>query len=262
MSMITLILALAGCLLTAVSVFFLFKGSFASDEEVSNAKTELEQANKKITDLSHEIEVKASKFAEIQDTLIQKETILDTLNTTVTYQEPMNALLSKNIPIVEITSNDISDEEVTTERKKVHRLMYNHQLKFSLVNGGRNSLKDVIFSIKDIYNDPKFKKGDKQVNQYHYMGQVVDSKDIGAFENIDVKTLNLKSKKMIYTSNLPSSYGVGDYYFDVVVEWNDGFYQMHVDVIEKEGKLNFKYKFYDVDGKEISSTSSNKTVSN
>lgn len=264
MSMITLILALAGCLLTAVSVFFLFKGSFASDEEVTNAKTELEIANKKITDLSSEIEEKVSSFAEIQDTLNSKIiSVQDTLIKNVSIAEPIGIMASKNIPIVEITNSDINeDDNQNPENKKIHRLMYHHQLKFSLMNGGRNSLKDVIFSVKDVYNDPNFKKSKKRENQYQYMGQIVDNKDIGAYENIDLKTLNLKSKKMIYTSNLPSSYGMGDYYYDIIVEWSEGFYQMHVDVIEKDGKLSFKYKFYDVDGNEINNRNPGRLVSN
>ncbi len=34
--------------------------------------------------------------------------------------------------------------------KKVHKLMYHHQIRFSLVNAGKSAMKDVIFSIKDV----------------------------------------------------------------------------------------------------------------
>ena len=68
--------------------------------------------------------------------------------------------------------------------------------------------------------------------------------------------LNLKSKKLVYISNLPTSFGVGDYYFDIIVEWNNGFYQMHVDIEELNGKLKYRYQFYDIDGKPINLKSS------
>ena len=128
----------------------------------------------------------------------------------------------------------------------MHKLMYNHQIRFGLLNVGKSSLKDVIFSIKDIYNDPKSKSKKKNPNS-----PFGDNDEIGTYDNIEVNTLNLKSKKMIYTSNLPSSFGVGDYSYHVIVEWSKGFYQMQVIIEEIEGKLKFKYAYYDVNGKEI-----------
>jgi hypothetical protein len=150
-------------------------------------------------------------------------------------------------------SSDLTDDE---PRKKGQRITYIHQLKFSLVNVGRFSLKDVIFSVKDIYNDPKEGKVKKKSKEYSYMGRTFDNEDVGAYNNIEVNTLNLKSKKLVYVSNLPTSFGVGDYYFDIIVEWNNGFYQMHVDIEEVNGKLKYRYQFYDVDGKPINLKSS------
>ena len=56
---------------------------------------------------------------------------------------------------------------------------------------------------------------------------------------------------MVYISNLPSSFGVADYYYDIIVEWSKGFYQMHVDVEELNGNLKYRYEFYDINGKKL-----------
>jgi hypothetical protein len=47
---------------------------------------------------------------------------------------------------------------------------------------------------------------------------------------------------------LPSSFGEGEYFFDVILEWEKGSYQMKVAIVETNGKLNFKYEFYDANG--------------
>jgi len=171
----------------------------------------------------------------------------------------MTEIAGQNIPIIEIKDIDLGESSDLTDdepRKKGQRITYIHQLKFSLVNVGRFSLKDVIFSVKDIYNDPKEGKGKMKAKEYSYMGRTFDNEDVGAYNNIEVNTLNLKSKKLVYVSNLPTSFGVGDYYFDIIVEWNNGFYQMHVDIEEVNGKLKYRYQFYDVDGKPINLKSS------
>lgn len=56
------------------------------------------------------------------------------------------------------------------------------------------------------------------------MGRTFDNEDVGAYNGIEVNSLNLKSKKLVYVSNLLTSFGVGDYCFDIIVEWNNGFY--------------------------------------
>ncbi len=141
--------------------------------------------------------------------------------------------------------------------------MYSHQIRFFLLNVGKSSLKDVIFSIKDVYNGHKDKrKNKKPTENYDYMGQSFNDDEIGSYENIEVSTLSLKSKKMIYTSNLPSSFGVGDYSYHVIVEWNNGFYQMEVSIEEIDGKLKFKYQFFDINGKAIDFKSLENSINN
>ena len=72
--------------------------------------------------------------------------------------ESFGQVAGQNLPIVEISNVDIAEDDVAHhDKKKVHKLMYNHQIRFALLNVGKSSLKEVIFSIKDIYNDPKTK---------------------------------------------------------------------------------------------------------
>ena len=111
-------------------------------------------------------------------------------------------------------------------------------------------MKDVIFSIKDIYTENGASRK-KKAKDYSYMGRTFSTEDVGAYQNVEIPTLNLKSKKQVYVCNLPSSFGVGDYYFDIILEWNGGFYQMHVDIEELNGKLKYRYQFYDIGGKAI-----------
>ncbi len=166
--------------------------------------------------------------------------------------ELFNTVTGENIPIVEITHSDLGEgAEVVDNRKKGQRMMHNHQLKFSLLNVGKISLKDVIFSVKDIYNDNVDRKVKKMPSEYSYMGRTFDNEDVGAYNNIEVNTLNMKSKKLVYVSNLPTSFGVGDYYYDIIIEWSGGFYQMHVDIEELNGKLKYRYQFFDAEGNPI-----------
>lgn len=236
--MITLILALFGCALIMGSVFSLYRSSNAVESNLAN-DTQLDIANKKIEVLANEIEETREQVAE------------NDFNPVDIKQDGVHALVNQNIPIIEIKDVDLGEGEGGEPIKKGQRVMYNHQVKISIMNVGKYSLKDVIFSIKDIYNQTTDKKKKKAPNEYSYMGRTFDNEDLGAYNNIEVNTLNLKTKKLIYVSNLPSSFGVGDYYFDIIVEWNNGFYQMHVDIEELNGKLKYRYQFYDVDGNPI-----------
>ena len=248
--MITAVLAFLGSILLAFSVYLLYKNT--SNSISAQKQKELDEAIKQIEVLHAEI-VEKDKIVEEAE---QRTKRLESTS--------FNQSFGQNLPIIEIVDNDLSDGNATSENgKKVHKLMYHHQLRFYLLNVGKNSLKDVIFSIKDIYNDPKEKnKKSKSAGKYDYMGQSIDGDEIGTYENIELQTLNLKSKKLIYTSNLPGSFGVGDYSYNVVVEWNQGFYQMKINIEEINGKLNYKYDFYDVTGNPINYKSLEMTVKN
>jgi hypothetical protein len=240
-SMTALILAFIGFALITGALFSLYRSSNEAISIEEKSETEIDIANKKIDVLSD----------EIQET---KEQFVDADYKDESKPEVMTQISGQNIPIIEIKDIDLGESSDLTDdepRKKGQRITYIHQLKFSLVNVGKFSLKDVIFSVKDIYNDPKEGKGKKKAKEYSYMGRTFDNEDVGAYNNIEVNTLNLKSKKLVYVSNLPTSFGVGDYYFDIIVEWNNGFYQMHVDIEELNGKLKYRYQFYDVEGKPI-----------
>jgi hypothetical protein len=233
--MITILLAFFGCVLIGLSIFVLYRGSFNANTNESDAKKQLDDAKQKIETLNQELEVKSKNIVESELKLKQFKS------------ESLGQVAGQNLPIVEISNVDIAEDDDTHhDKKKVHKLMYNHQIRFALLNVGKSSLKEVIFSIKDIYNDPKTK-----TKKHKGIGHADDASEIGLYDNIEVNTLNLKSKKMIYTSNLPSSFGVGDYSYHLIVEWSQGFYQMNVIVEEIEGKLKFKYEYYDVDGNPI-----------
>lgn len=251
-TMVTLVLALVvGCALIIGSVFSLYREkNRATEEEISAiTDTKLDIANQKVAILENQIVESKEKFDTIETTLTKLQTD--------SYEE----VIDQNIPIIEITDTDIAEKaEFEDSEKKVHRLMYNHQLKFQMVNVGKYSLKDVIFSVKDIYNESPEKKRKKKTKQYEYMGQIFDSEDIGRYNNIEVNTLNLKSKRLVYISNLPSSFGVADYYYDIIVEWSKGFYQMHVDVEELDGKLKYRYQFYDINGKKLALNSTSQKI--
>ena len=105
----------------------------------------------------------------------------------------------------------------------------------------------------------KKSKADASIN---YLGKKIDDNEMGEYENFEIPTLNLKSKKLLYTSNLPSSFGVGDYEYHLVVEWSQGFYQMFIKIEEIEGKLKYTYEFFDVNGKTIDFNNLEKSISN
>ena len=220
--MLTLILAFLGCVLMGLSIYFFFEGSFNANEKIETAEKELEEANKKIENLSQELNAKTRNFIEAEKKI--KNFSL----------EPFGQSTVHNIPVLEITNVDLG-EGVTVEgnKKKVHRLMYSHQIRFFILNMGKSSLKDVIFSIKDVYNEPKEKgKTKKTKGELDFMGRPIDNVEI-------------------YASNLPSSFGFGNYCYDIIVEWRDGSYQMQVDIEEIDGKLKFKYEFYNLNGEPI-----------
>jgi hypothetical protein len=240
-SMITLVLALFGCALIIGSVFSLYKSSSTNVDSFDFTKTEIDIANRKIDVLSNEIKETKEMY---QTTEVSNDD---------GKPELFNSVTGENIPILEITDTDLGDgsDGLISDRKNGQRIVYNHQIKFSLLNVGKYSLKEVLFSVKDIYNQMNEKAAKKKRKEYKYMGKTFDNEDVGAYNTIEVNTLNLKTKRLIYVSNLPSSFGVGDYYYDLVIEWNNGLYQMHIDIEELNGKLKYRYQFFDVDGKPI-----------
>lgn len=237
--MMTAVLAFFGLVLLAFSVYLFYKNTSTSIS--ANKQKELDDAIKQIEVLNAEI-VQKDKLVEESEQKIKS------------LKSESMSVMGQNMPIIEIVDNDLSDEDAVEEKgsKKVHKLMYHHQIRFFILNAGRNSLKDVIFSVKDDYNRNKEKKKKTASKpNVDYTGKKVDNDELGTYENIEVNTLNLKTKKLIYTSNLPGSFGVGDYEYHLIIEWSQGFYQMLVKIEELNGKLKFNYEFFDVDGKPI-----------
>jgi hypothetical protein len=248
--MITTFLAFFGFVLLALSVYLLYKNS--SNSLSAEKQKQLEEAIKEIKVLHAEIVVKDKLVDQVE----HKIKILESDKSVLT--------AGQNLPVIEIADNDLSDGNTSEiDGKRVHKLMYHHQLRFYLLNAGKNSLKDVIFSINDIYSDPKERgKKSKSIGKYDYMGHSIDGDEIGTYDNIELQTLNLKSKKLMYTSNLPGSFGVGNYSYNVVVEWSQGFYQVKINIEEIDGKLSYKYDFYDVSGNPINYKSIEMNLSN
>lgn len=247
--MIIFALAFLGCVFIGLSIYFFKQGSFNSDDTTAS---ELETANKKIEVLNKEL-------TEKNNSLIESEKKIKKFKT-----ESFMQVAGQNLPILEISSVDLGEGGTVEENeKKIHKLLYSHQIRFSILNIGKSALKGVIFSIKDIYNDPKIKrKNNKTTGKYEYVSKSIESDEIGSYETIEVNTLNLKSKKMLYSSNLPSSFGVGDYSYYVIVEWSNGIYQTLVNIEEIDGKLKFKYEYYDVSGAIIDFKSLEKSIVN
>jgi hypothetical protein len=235
--MITILLASLGCILIVLSIIFLYQGNYGSNDKILETKKELEEAKKEIQKLSNKLNSSQSGIE-----------LNETSKKIASFKEK-----GINYPIVEITDIDLGiDEGIDHKNKKVHRLMYNHQIRFYLFNVGKNSLKDVIFSVKDIYNySLDVKKRSSVIGHNDNVGDDLKNQEIGAYENFEVNTLNLKSRRLIYASTLPSSYGTGDYTYHIVVEWKEGFYQMNVKITEKEGQLSYKIDYFDVNGNPI-----------
>lgn len=235
--MLILILALLGCVLIGFSIYFLYEGSSIADENSEETTKELEGVAKKVDSLSQELRLMTKSNSEEKNKSIG----------------PFSNLASQNIPIVEIKSVDLGEDgAVEGNDKKTKRLTYSHEIRFFILNTGKSALKEVIFSIKDIYNEPKWRRKNKKARvEYDCFGQVINSEEFGSYYNIEANTLNLKSKKIVYSSNLPRSFGDGEYFFDVILEWEKGSYQMKVAIVETDGKLKFKYEFYNVNGEPI-----------
>jgi hypothetical protein len=248
--MMTALLAIFGFVLLALSVYLLTKNS-------SNTLTADKQ--KQLDDAIKQIEVLHAEIMEKDKIVTENEQKLKSLKS-----ESMSHYTGQNMPIIEIMDNDLSEGNGHEEgSRKIHRLMYHHQIRFFLLNAGKNSLKDVIFSIKDDYNRTKDKRKKSNASaNVDYTGKKLDSDELGTYENIEVNTLNLKSKKLIYTSNLPGSFGTGDYEYHLIIEWSQGFYQMLIKINELNGKLNYNYEFFDMDGKPIDFKNSESSVSN
>ena len=248
--MITVVLAIVGFVLLALSGYLLYRNN-ANSISVEKQK-QLDEAIKQIEVLNAEIVEKDKIVDEAEQKLKNHKFDVFTLAP------------GQNIPIIEIVDNDLSEGAPTEDgNKKVHKLMYHHQIKFSLVNAGKSALKDVIFSIKDDYNKGKEKKKmAKAVASFDYLGKKVNDEEMGEYENIEINTLNLKSKKLLYTSNLPGSFGVADYEYHLVVEWSQGFYQMFIKIEEIDGKLKYNYEFFDVNGNTIDFNNLEKSINN
>ena len=150
-SMITLILALFGCALIMGSVFSLYRSSTSVESNNSFINdTEIDIANKKIDVLTNEIQ-------ETKEQMVDNESGFMDIK-----PDGNNQFANQNIPIVEIKDVDLGEgDDVVEPVKKGQRMMYNHQIKISIMNVGKYSLKDVIFSIKDIYNESVDKKKKK-----------------------------------------------------------------------------------------------------
>jgi hypothetical protein len=248
--MITAFLAFLGFVLLALSVFLLYKNS--NNSLSADKQKQLEDAIKEIEVLHAEI--------------VEKDKLVDQVEHKIKILESDTSVLTagQNLPIIEIVDNDLSEGFSSEDgMKRVHRLMYHHQLRFSLLNAGKSSLKDVIFSIKDDYSSGKEKKKkSKAVASIDYLGKKVNNDEIGTYQNFEINTLNLKSKKLLYTSNLPGSFGTGNYEYHIIVEWSQGFYQMILKLEEIEGKLKYNYDFFDVSGKRIDFKNLEKNIDN
>ncbi len=229
-----LLIALLGCFFIRLLFYFLSERSRKASEKVAEKTIALAKATKEIEMLNIQLEDKSS-FKDSSDSNYKKVNSYE-------------SMLGNNLPIIEITDLDLSEETtVDINDENSNRPAFVHQLRFYVFNVGKSSLKEVYISIKDIYNDPKdIKKRSRTIGQHD--DESIDFKDygIGTFENFEIGTLNLKSRRLVYASTLPNSFGVAEYSFSVVVEWKGGFYQMDVRIEEFDGKLKYFYQYFDV----------------
>lgn len=231
-----LILTLLGYFLIALSIFFLYQGNNSTREEVKETKKELDKAKKKIENLNNLLEGK-NNFS-------RKANIAVFPNS-----DEFNTMLGKNIPLIEITDFDLSNKN---RRNNKNREFHIYKFRFYIYNVGKSSLKDVIVSIKDIYNDPKNIKIKSNTIGNHKNGSIdVNSQQIGTYENFNINTLNLKSRRLVYATTMSKSYGSEDYTFNVIVEWKSGFYQIKIKIQELDGNLKYDYEYYDINGELI-----------
>lgn len=238
MFMITILLASLSCLFIILSIYFLYLFNRKTTRKKHESEVELTKVKKEIEKLTKVIE---------EQKLLQTDVFSSSEN-----YASFESMIGHNLPLIEITDLELTDEKSIEGELTVSKATYIHQLRFYIFNVGKNSLKDVIISIKDIYNDPKdIKKRSRTIG--HHDEESLDFKDygIGTFENFEIGTLNLKSRRLVYASTLPNSFGVAEYSFNVIVEWKGGFYQMDVRIEEFDGKLKYFYQYFDVIGNPI-----------
>lgn len=230
-----LVLSILGCFLILLSIFFLYFGMNSIREEVQVTKKELDKAKKKIEKLSNQLVEKNSLNQKADSIVFQNS-------------DEFNTMLGKNIPLIEITDFDLLHKN----RRNIRDESNVYKFRFYIFNVGKNSLKDVIVSIKDIYNDPKNIKIKSNTIGNHKNGSIdVNSQQIGTYENFNINTLNLKSRRLVYATTMSKSYGSEDYIFNVIVEWKSGFYQIKVKIQELEGEIKYNYEYYDINDKLI-----------
>ena len=229
-----LLIALLGCFLIKLLFYFLTERNVKREAKFAEKTVALEIATKEIELLNRFIEENKAN-PEHSDANYKKVNSYE-------------SMLGNNLPIIEITDLDLSEEQTNDSDFIVsNKPAFIHQLRFYVFNVGKSSLKEVYISIKDIYNDPKdIKKRSHTIGQHD--DESVDFKDygVGTYENFELGTLNLKSRRLVYASTLPNSFGVAEYSFSVVVEWKGGFYQMDVRIEEFDGKLKYFYQYFDV----------------
>ena len=230
-----LILSLLGCFLILLSIFFLYQGINSNREEIQVTKNELNKAKKKIEKLSNLVAEK-NGLSRKKDSVIFRNS------------DEFETMLGKNIPLIEITDLDLLHKSKRNNRDESHV----YKFRFYIFNVGKNSLKDVIVSIKDIYNDPKkIKIKSKTIGNLKNSSIDVNDQQIGTYENFNIYTLNLKSRRLVYATTMSKSYGFEEYTFNVIVEWKSGFYQIKVNIQELDGNLKYDYEYYDINGEPI-----------
>lgn len=229
------LIALLGCFFVRLLFYFLSEKGKKVSEKLEEKTIALAQATKEIEMLNKQLEEKESP-KENNEIVYKKENSFE-------------SMLGSNLPIIEITDLDLSEVNASGDKEVIDRNKpaFIHQLRFYVFNVGKSSLKEVYISIKDIYNDPKdIKKRSRTIGQHDDESMDFKNYGIGTFENFEIGTLNLKSRKLVYASTLPNSFGVAEYTFSVVVEWKGGFYQMDVRIEEFNGKLKYYYQYFDI----------------
>ena len=226
---------LIGCCLILLSIFFLYQGIKSNRDEIQVTKKELNKAKKKIEKLSNLLAEKNSLGLK-KDSVISQNT------------DEFKTMLGKNIPLIEVTDLDLLHK---SKRKDSHE-SHVYKFRFYIFNVGKSSLKDVIVSIKDIYNDPKkIKIKSNTIGNLKNSSIDVNDQQIGTYENFNIYTLNLKSRRLVYATTMSKSYGFEEYTFNVIVEWKCGFYQLKVKIQELDGDLKYDYEYYDINGEPI-----------
>jgi hypothetical protein len=227
-----LILLLLGCFLILLSIFFLYQSIKSNRDEIQATKNELNNAKEKIEKLS-------SLVAEKHSLGLKKDSVV------FQNSDEFKTMLGKNIPIIEVTDLDL----LHTSKRKVSDESHVYKFRFYIFNVGNSSLKDVIVSIKDIYNDPKkIKIKSNTIGNLKNSSIDVNDQQIGTYENFNIYTLNLKSRRLVYATTMSKSYGFEDYTFNVIVEWKCGFYQIKIKIQELDGSLKYNYEYYDING--------------